>query len=178
MRAENKIRILTWAIVAIALLSVSTIATIIYHIRNGSSTEEYVSNEANSLQMSGREFRDALNLSPQQMDEFRSINLLFRQSAREINILLDKTRDIMFTELKNENPDMEVCKQLSAEIGRLHKELKLITCEFYMDVRDLCDPGQEKKLEEIFAPVFGSLHGFGYGGGQGRRFMNRRRGNN
>ena len=114
MRAEQKIKILIWAIAALALLSFSTIATIFYHLHGRPDADEIMRVEENSVQMSGREFRDALNLSPQQMDEFRSINLLFRQSAREINISLNKTRDTMFTELKNENPDMKVCSQLMA----------------------------------------------------------------
>ena len=141
---------------------------IMYHLRTDRSMEESFHLESDSLQMTGRNFRDALQLSPQQMDEFHTINSLFRQSARAINISLDKARGAMFIELKKESPDLEVCKRLSGEMGRLHKELKEITCIFYLDVRQLCNSEQEKKLEELFAPVFGSVHGYGFGNGYGR----------
>ena len=168
MKPELKIKILSWAVVALALLNLSTVAGIYYYLHTDQISEDNIRLEMNFVQMSGRDFRDSLKLSPQQMDEFRPINNKFRRSARDFKISLDKARDEMFIELNKDNPDLEICNKLSAEMGRLHKDLKEITCLYYLDVKQLCDTEQKKKLEKLFAPVFTSEYGFGFGRGQGQ----------
>ena len=76
MKEENRIRLMTWAIVVLAVLNISTIVTIIYH-RHTSSPETNlkgsgeIASESSSVRFSGRWFRDELDLSPEQMNRFR-----------------------------------------------------------------------------------------------------------
>jgi len=166
MKAEYKIKYLTWAVIALGLLTISMLSAFFYHVKAEKSREE-IQLEFYSVQMTGRDFRDVLNFSPSQMAIFRDLNNNFRQDARDINIMLDNARTNMFIELKKPEPDMEKCKELSDEIGQLHRKLKEITCLFFLDTKEVCTPLQEEKLEELFAPIFSSTTGFGYGRGQG-----------
>ena len=167
MKAELKIRLLTYGVVGLGLLTVSMLWAFFSHIRNERS-DDSVQLEFYSVQMTGRDFRDLLNFSPDQMDRFRGINNDFRKAASGINASLDQARNTMFYELKGKNPDMERCRKLSAEIGNLHTELKIKTCEFYLQTREICDPVQVEELEKLFIPIFTSTSGFGYGRGQGQ----------
>ena len=168
MRAERKIKILSLSLVALAIFALSTITTILYRIKSEKDQNEEIHLEMNTVIMSGMYFKQALNLSPQQMDEFRGINQAFRQRARDINHALDHNRIKMFNELKKESPDTAICNKLSAEIGNLHKDLKIETCHFFLAVKEICDAEQAKKLHELFEPVFAGNFGFGYGRGGGR----------
>lgn len=167
MKAELKIRLLTYGVVGLGLLTISMLWAFFFHTRNESS-DDSVQLEFYSVQMTGRDFRDLLNFSPDQMDRFRGINNDFRKAASSINVSLDQARNTMFFELKEESPDMERCRQLSAEIGKLHTELKVKTCEFYLQTREICDPEQLEELEKLFIPIFTSTGGFGYGRGHGQ----------
>ena len=177
MRAERTIKILSLSLAALAVLTLSAIATILYRVKAEKVQGEEIQIEMNAVIMSGMYFRQALNLSPQQMDEFRGINQSFRQRARDINHALDRYRVQIFNELKKENPDTVICNTLSAEIGNLHEDLKIETCSFFLAVKQICDPEQEQKLHELFEPVFSANFGFGYGRGGGR-FRRGPQGNN
>ena len=168
MRAEKKVKILSLSLAALVILALSTIATILFRLKAEKDQGEEIRIEMNAVIMSGMYFKQVLNLSPQQMDEFREINQAFRQRARDINHALDRNRIKMFDELKRENPDTNICNKLSAEIGNLHKELKIETCHFFLALKQICDMEQEKKLHELFEPVFSGNFGFGYGRGGGR----------
>ena len=168
MRAEKKIKILSLSLTAFVLLTISIIATILYRVQKEKDQDDEIQLEMNTVIMSGMYFKQALNLSPQQMDEFREINQAFRQRARDINRALDQNRIRLFNELKKEHPDIVICNKLSAEIGSLHKELKIETCYFFIGVKQFCNLEQTKKLNELFEPVFGANFGYGHGRGGGR----------
>lgn len=169
MKPEQKIKILALSLGALVILILSAMATIVYGIQEEKNREEEIYLEMNSVMMSGIQLKQALNLSQGQMNEFRMINQCFRKSARDINRSLDIIRMETFNELQKEDTDTLKCNQFSAEIGNLHKELKLATCRFYLDLKNICEPEQDEKLQEIFEPVFKTSVCMGYGRG-GNRF--------
>jgi hypothetical protein len=177
METENKNRWMTWAIVFLALMNLATVLTIVYQ-RNKVGKEEVVSepeqvqSESSSIKYSGRYFRDQLNLSRDQMNRFVEFNPLFREHVRNINYDLNSVRQKMIAEMTSKNCDTIKLIRLSESIGLLHADLKKVTYRYYLDIKNICNQQQQKKLEQLFSVMFVSDEGMGqYGrGGQQRRY--------
>jgi hypothetical protein len=60
----------------------------------------------------------------------------------------------MYDQLTLVNSDTLQLKQLSDEIGALHSQLKKETVFFYIRLKEICDPGQQKQLADVFKPLF------------------------
>jgi hypothetical protein len=97
MKTENRNRWMVWAIVALAIMNITTLITFIYHKNQVIEREVGASpnsgkSETASVLYSGRYFREELNLSNEQMNKFSQFNPEFRQNARSINIKLAEKR--------------------------------------------------------------------------------------
>lgn len=175
---------MVWAIVILAVMNISTLATIMYHKYQSEKTETITISdqkqlEADSEKFSGRYFRDKLNLSREQMDKFKEINPVFRPKARGITIGLAQTRKQMLIEMAAVKSDTLRLNALSDSIGQLHSDLKKITYRYYMEIKSICDQEQQRKLEQIFGEMFTNDSPMGYPGRggprgwqKGRRFDN------
>jgi len=175
---------MVWAIVVLAVMNVSTILTVAYHKVQSDNTKVQTAtdnkqNEADSEKFSGRYFRDQLNLSSDQMEKFKLINPAFRPRARYITLELANKRKMMLAEMAAIQSDTTRLNAYSDSIGRLHSDLKKIAYRYYLGIKSICDPDQQRKLEQIFSEMFGNdspLGSSGKGGPngrqQGRRFSN------
>lgn len=184
MKAENKHSLMIWAIVVLAVMNISILATIVYHQRQSAKVEmnpatDQKQLEANSEKFSGRYFRDQLNLNNEQMDKFRKMNPVFRPKARDITIELARKRKQMLIEMAAANSDTARLNALSDSIGFLHRDLKKITYRYYLEIKNICDPEQQKKLEQMFGDMFTNDAPMGFPGKgdprgwqQGKRFNN------
>jgi len=177
-----------WAIVTLAVLNVSTLTTILYHKYQSEKTETVSTSdpkqlETDSEKFSGRYFRDQLKLNSEQMDKFKEMNPVFRPKARRITIELAEKRKQMLVEMSAANSDTTKLNALSDSIGQLHGDLKKITYRYYMEIKGICDPEQQRILEQLFGEMFtndsqlgnpgnGGPRGGGQGRRQGRRFNN------
>ncbi len=182
MKAENKYPMIIWAIVILAVMNISTIATILYRKYQPEklvAVSDQKQLEADSEKFSGRYFRDKLNLNRAQMDKFWNMNQVFRPKAKEITIELSEKRKLMLVEMAALKSDTIRLNALSDSIGRLHGDLKKVTYRYYLDIKNLCDPEQQRKLEQLFGEMFANDAPMGYPGNggqrgrqQGRRFNN------
>ena len=184
MKTENKYSLMVWAIVILAVMNISTLVTIMYHKYQSDTTETNSESDQKQLEtgsekFSGRYFRDQLNLNSEQMDKFKEINLVFRPKARDITIELAKKRKQMLIEMSAAKNDTARLNALSDSIGQLHSNLKKITYRYYMEIKSICDPEQQQKLEQIFGEMFTNDSQMGYPGKggprgwqQGKRFNN------
>lgn len=155
-------------------MNISTLATIMYHKYQSDQSATRTAPEKQQLEtdsekFSGRYFRDQLNLSAEQMDQFKGINPAFRLKARNITIELADKRQQMLIEMAAEKSDTLRLNALSDSIGQLHGELKRITYRYYMEIKNICDPEQQKKLEQIFGEMFTNDLPMGYPGKGGPR---------
>jgi len=160
MIEERRNRWMIWAIVALAIMNISTLATVFYN-RNNSSAEEVPVNissltepETTSIEYSGHYFRDNLNLNRYQMDRFSQFNPPFRQQARNINTNLKKIRHRILSEMAAENSDINRLNILSDSLGILHSDLKKITTQYYLNIKELCNQEQKEKLEQMFLKMY------------------------
>ncbi len=175
MNASKKQSWMVWAIVFLAVLNVSTLATILYHqSQSGKPAETTTVNqaqlEADASTFSGRYFRDKLQLDSEQMDKFRAFNPIFRSQARAITIELGTLRKEMLTEMAANQTDTVKLSMLSDSIGNLHRDLKKLTYRYYLDIKRICNAEQQQQLQILFSSMFTNDAAMGYPGrgGQGR----------
>jgi Spy/CpxP family protein refolding chaperone len=155
MKAENKHTILVWTVVVLAIMNISTLATIGYRhycFRKMCVTDSNTGKqlETDAMKYSGRYFRDRLGIKDEQIDQFRDINRSFRQNARGITIDLAEKRKEMMVEMSKDIPDTIKLNALSEDIGKLHAALKMHTYQYYLNLKKISTPEQKLKLENLF----------------------------
>jgi len=184
MKTENRYIWMVWVIVLLAVMNIATVITVIYQ-KHQAKMEEVVTEDSQpqaetaSITYSGRYFRDQLSLTNAQMERFTAFNPVFRGNVRNINMNLNLLRQKMFSEMTAENYDTVKLNALSDSIGYLHSDLKKVTYKYYLDIKNICDQEQQKKLEQLFSGMFVSdsprgQYGKGdpQGKGRGRPFNN------
>ncbi len=151
MKSNNKI--LIWVIIILAVTNISTVGTIIYHnyFQQATDCNEETTNKIDVPDTRlGRFFREELNLSNEQHQQFRTFRRNFHYKANNITQKMQILRNDMLTELKKENSDTVYLHKLAKEIGNLHTELKHLTFEYYLDMKNVCNDDQKEKLYQIF----------------------------
>lgn len=151
MVTKNTYRILIWVIVILAATSLSMGISFWYHKQQDKKIAEQKEQQIEMpSEQRTRFFRDQLNLRQDQMDIFRDLNREYNRSARRISGELEELRIDMVNEMGKENPDSEELDFISENIGELHSELKKVTIQYYLDMKEVCDENQQEKLNEIF----------------------------
>ena len=175
MNTMTKQRLLVGLIVVLIATNLSTIGSFYYHrfseqkkIEAELTTQASVPGEQRT-----RYFRDQLGLSDEQTNSIREINRSFNRSARTIESKLAELRQEIVGELGQSNSDTVRLKNIAAEIGNNHRELKELTTKFYLDMKKVCSPEQQKKLHTIFQSMLNkenqvNLPQPGYQRGRGR----------
>lgn len=165
----NKTKILTWAVVLLVVLNLSTIGTILYHnyTERANSKTVVISTEGTNM-LNGRFFKQTLGFNNTQMVTFREANREFRPKANRIIFQIDSLKNEMFTELKKTKSDTIKLNKLSLETGALHADLKKETNRFYLKIKTVCTPEQLEQLQTTFTPLFRSPACDGKGMGQSK----------
>jgi len=173
----KKNTILIWAVIVLSLINLATIGTIIYHVKSDSEASDTIQLAVNDFRLNNRIIVETLGLTPSQSGDCKLILNDFRQAVREIHRNLNMNRSELYVELQKENADTLTCNRYSAEIGRLHKELKIVTSRFYLQLKRICPPGKEDQLHQLIAPLFNSENSYGAAGGGNRYRYRGGRGN-
>lgn len=172
---EKRQSILILTVVALIILNISTLGTILYQRHREVKKSQETGQEGMTMKgqenFSGRYFRERLNLSNEQMNEFQKFNPGFRKEAREINARLMELRSRMLEEMAKKESDINILNSLSDSIGLFHSSLKKITFRYYLNLKNICTDSQEQQLEELFTETFSSDVQRGYR----NRFRNRGR---
>ncbi len=152
MNPTNKYRILIWIIVILVATNISTIGSFYYHRMMETKIPDTKQEDQMAIpgEQRTRFFRDQLNLTAEQLDQFRDINRTFNRTARGIEMNLAQLREDMITELGTQNPDTARLDQMAIEVGNNHRELKQVTTTFYLNMKKICTAEQQVKLHEIF----------------------------
>ena len=183
MKATNNCKHLIWAVVILAVLNLATIFSLIYHRYQSiepdiTDSAGNVQTSGESIRYSGRFFRERLNLSRDQMDWFSEYNPVFRRQIQQINAELVEKRYQMLEEMSAVESDTLKLNQLSDSIGILHASLKKVSFDYYLSLKQICDPDQQAKLELLFSEIFAGdehMRNSGGGGPYGRQYGRRNR---
>lgn len=158
MKTDNKYRILVWVIVILIATNLSTIGSFFYHREHEMKGSEIEKEDQTSIpgDQRTRFFRDELNLNEDQIDQFREINRAFNHSARIIETNLSQLRQELIQELGSQQSDTTKLNALALQVGEDHRKLKLVTIDFYRDMKNLCNSDQQEKLNHIFQDMLNS----------------------
>ena len=148
-------RIFIWIIVILAVINISTIGTIVYraefqgnNIRDNNSGQIEIPNTH-----LGRFIKNELNLTYEQHQQFKNIRYKFHEKANIFTNEMQVKRNEMMIELGKEKSDTIHLHTLAEEIGNLHEDLKYLTFEYYLDMKNICSEEQKKKLFQIFSAM-------------------------
>lgn len=151
----NKYRILIWIIVILIATNLSVAVSYIYHRQQETATTEQA--EENNEEAPGwrrtRFFRDQLNLSPEQVDVFRTLNRSFNRKAWKIQHQLAALRMEMVNEMGLKEADKQELDEIAIRIGNLHEELKKETIAYYLAMKEACTTEQQEKLHQLFLSI-------------------------
>ena len=155
MTTRNKYRILIWVIVILVATNLSMGLSFLYHKQQDKKLAQQTEREAIELpaQQRVRFFREQLKLQPDQVNVFRELTRDFNRSAWQINHQLERLRIEMVTELGRQNPNQKKLEKIAQEIGDLHTIIKNETSSYYLEMKEVCNEEQQKKLNEIFLSV-------------------------
>lgn len=151
MITRNTYRILIWVIVILAATTLSMGISFWAHKQQDKKAAEQKEQQMEMpSEQRTRFFREQLSLRQDQMDIFRDLNRDYNRSAHRISYQLEESRIKMVEEMGKANPSEDTLISISENIGELHTSLKKVTIQYYLDMKEVCDESQQKKLNEIF----------------------------
>jgi small-conductance mechanosensitive channel len=170
MATKTTYRTLIWVIVILLATNLSMAITFLYHKQQDKSSS--MQTEESKIEVPAEQrtrfFREQLNLSLEQVNQFRDLNRNYNRTARDITFQLEKLRTEMVEELGKQEPDRELLNTLTKTIGELHAQLKNATIEYYLGMKTACDESQKVKLNEIFKSMLKQNEDVKLPGRQGR----------
>ncbi|MBN2349389.1 MAG: periplasmic heavy metal sensor [Bacteroidales bacterium] len=153
MNYFTKKRLIILGIVLLVVLNLSSLATILYHNRVGkvavtlNQDDEILYNNLNHF------LQKELSLTDEQ---FLSVENLRREHfirTKEIIVQLNDKRDEMLVEFRKEKPNHRKLNNLAGEIGNLHRDLKIEAIDHFLNLKKLCTPEQQEKLNILFEKI-------------------------
>lgn len=151
----KKYRLMLWAVIVLMVFNVAAISSFIIHRNTEQQTmilppERPGMGRMHPPRQLGRYFNEHLGLSHAQQMQFRDYRKEFSFQARMIKDSIVMVRNAWLYELSKPNTDTVEMERLSATIGKLHSHLKVITAGYYLKLKHVCNPEQQKRLYEIF----------------------------
>lgn len=168
MDMGKKQKWLTWAVIVLAVMNISTWTTLLYHHYTSQASAAYVQGTQDNVSLSGRFFRQQLQWDNEQMNQFRRIHPHFRQEVQSILANMNRHRYAMLDMMASNTCDTLRLNALSDSIGYWHSQLKKATYRYYFELKKICRPDQQAKLEQIFTRLLSSDSQSGMGRGYRR----------
>jgi len=140
--------------VLVILLLVVNIVTVLSVVRflnqHKDQTVETITGEEITGSHRTQFFTDELNLNDDQQTLFRELNRSFNQTSNHIYRDLSHLRLDLVDELGQQDPDSLRLNMISIDIGDLHTELKILTTDFYLGLKEVCSTEQKDILYRLF----------------------------
>ena len=168
MKIQNRSRFLTWALIVLLVMNLFALGTILFHLRNDKPVAGIL--PPKRPESAQQIIMQELHLSPEQFQLFREYRHQFMVESREIVSELDYQRQLMLDKLAEQEPDTSELNRIAANIGNLHKQLKEETIRNFLDLKSICTPEQQDKLDRLFQNMMDMEGPFRRGSGQGRKF--------
>ena len=152
MIKQNTYRTFIWVIVVLLATNLSMGITFLFHKQQDLKAAKQAQEKAIEVptEQRTRFFREQLNLTSEQVNQFRELNRNYNRTAWEITRQLEGLRAEMVEEMGKPEANKQHLDEITKEIGELHTKLKKITIDYYMGMKTACDEQQKEKLNEIF----------------------------
>jgi uncharacterized coiled-coil DUF342 family protein len=161
---------LVWVIVILVATNLSMGITFLFHKQQDLKAAKQAQETAIEVPTEQRTkfFREQLNLTPEQVDQFRELNRNYNRTAWEITHQLEGLRAEMVEEMGKPEPVLQRLDEITKEIGKFHTRLKNVTIDYYMGMKTTCNEEQKEKLNEIFRSMLKQNEDVKLPGGYGR----------
>lgn len=174
---NNAKNIWMWLALILLAVNLSTIGSFWYHMQQ--ETKAVANNVEIPDEFRTSFFKEQLGLDEEAKSKFRMLNRNYNQDANQIMNQLNGLRRDMVQQLGDKNCDTLELKNIASLIGEKHKELKLATVQFYLDMKSELNEEQQAKLYDLFSRLLqkdenvktpkGRRNGWGHGNGPGRK---------
>jgi len=171
MAKTTSYRTLIWIIVILLATNLSMGITFLYHKQQDKKAAKKTEEAAIDVptEQRTRFFREQLNLTPEQVNQFRELNRDYNRTAWEITHQLESLRAEMVEEMGKPEPVQQRLDEITEEIGELHTRLKKVTIDYYTGMKTVCNNNQKEKLNEIFRSMLKQNENVKLPGGYGRK---------
>ncbi|HPX79620.1 MAG TPA: periplasmic heavy metal sensor [Bacteroidales bacterium] len=159
----RKIPYTVWIVLVVFLLATNITFIVSSRMQRRNSTEQLQEMSPESEQDSLLDFTPSerpagllmrqLNLNTEQQTQFRQFHRVFNRSANDILSQMEIIRSAMADELKASKPNKEALDTLAHNLGKNHKELKLLTFQYYFQMKEILDSEQQKLFVDVFADI-------------------------
>jgi len=151
MNYFNKKNIFLWAFIILLVFNISGLITFYVHVNNfkKDNTEFRFHERPNPRCF----IQEELNLSDEQLSNFDELRKTqIRNSKYSRNIIFEENK-VLYDEITNENPDLNVIDSLLEDMGKLHIQLYQNNINHYNELKMLCDDKQIEKLNEFYKEI-------------------------
>ncbi len=109
---------------------------------------------------------EELGFDDAQVEQYRRLTRLHRESMRTLNEEVRAIKKRMFDGVLAENPTPELSESLLAQAQAKQAEIEQRTYQYFLDLKKLCRPDQQQKLKLLLDEAF---RGAPEGRDEGRR---------
>lgn len=143
-----------WVLILLVIINVVALTTMIYQ-RHNPVTGYSGPLPSEDMDFRGMNYflRHELNLTDEQFELLRQQRRESIQASGRIMRSLHDKRNEMLEEIMKEDPNEKQLKKLSNEIGELHAELKLKTFNHFLEIKRMCTPEQEVRLNQFLLEI-------------------------
>ncbi len=152
MNKQTKKIILSALIIILIIINLSSLSTIYYHKRIRDKKIEEFNDKKKQLHIGGihRFIKEELKLDSLQFEQFREAYYKNMRESHNIAEKLNIYRYDMITEVAKINPNERELDKISRNIGDLHYELKKLSINHFMELKEICNEEQQENLQKLF----------------------------
>ncbi|MBM3405110.1 MAG: periplasmic heavy metal sensor [Bacteroidetes bacterium] len=153
METSNKRKLLIWSIIILVIINVTALATIAWFrffrpVIPPADVAVIQQDNPHPRQLY-RFLREELGLTASQLEDLkRGDEENFIQTRLILDALQEKRMAIV-EELTAEKPDTAGLNRFAAEIGSLHRSLKITTNNHFLNIKRMCNAQQQEKLNRF-----------------------------
>jgi Spy/CpxP family protein refolding chaperone len=179
MSFYSRNRVSSWALVILVVLNLALLITLWYPRLNPPAKQPQVEEKKPAHDRPvepgdrkgeprdkrlGDFLKRELNFTQEQVDKFMELREEHLQTARQSRRQINDLRNELMGHLLDEQLDTDQVEALAEEIGQ--KTARLETSVFYhfLDLMEICEPGQELKYRQLLRVILDQLKPPGHGG--------------
>jgi len=115
----------------------------------GNTTNENVSHNLNYQMETNHFLKEELDFTDAQYQKYLEMNQQVTEHYQGISEVMCKNHNKYLMELSKPNPSLKAIDSLSRVIGYVHVGLKKYTARHFLNIKSICNPEQEEKLENL-----------------------------
>ena len=152
MNKQTKKILLSVFVIVLIIINLSALSTIYYHNKIRDKKIEEFKDKREQMHIGGmhRFIKEELNLDSLQFEQFREASYENMRETHKIAEKLNFYRHDMISEIAKKNPDLNKLDKLSRNIGDLHYELKKLSTNHFMELKEICNEEQQENLQKLF----------------------------